>query len=189
MNFKVLSVATLMISSLCFSTSSIAEKMPETPKHKSERIKKDVNQIFQHAFRRAATELDAMQQVMPFAVIQKKDGRLGVFRIDDTEKDADLTVDEQAASIRKNLIGLVVADQIDASLQVMYAAVQQEGKTPRQGLIFEIEHIDGVSLLRFLPISKIRDDKGAETGKLLFDMESLTTTIKPKTVFAFAKAS
>jgi len=70
---------------------------------------------------------------------------------------------------------------------VMYATVRQKGKAPRQGLIFEIEHIDGVSLLRFLPISKIKDEQGKESGKLLFELEALSTTVKPKTVFAFAK--
>jgi hypothetical protein len=189
MNFKVLTIATLLLSAVCFSTITSAEKMVESSKYKSERVEKDVNDVFQRAFRMAATELDTRQQVKPFAVIQKKDGKLGVFGLDSTEKNAKLTVDDQTASIRKYLIELVVADQINASVQVMYASVQQKDKTPRQGLIFEIEHIEGVSLLRFLPISKIKNDKGVETGKLLFEMESLTTTVKPQTVFAFAKAS
>ncbi len=189
MNFKVLSVAALLISTVCFSGASNAEKMPESPKQKSERIEKDVNGMFQRAFRMATSELDIRQVVKPFAVIQKKDGEFGVFGIDSSEKNASLTVDDQAASIRRHLIELVVADQINASLQVMFATVKQGDKPSRQGLMFEIEHIGGVSLLRFLPISKIKDDKGVETGKLLFEMESLTTTIKPKTVFAFAKAS
>ncbi len=187
MNFKVLSVAALLVSSLCFTAVSTAEKMPESPKQQELRIESDVNEIFERGFKIAAAELDLRQLVKPFAVIKKRGGGFGVFGMDATEKNAKLTVDDQAASIRKHLIELVVADQIDASLQVMYATVRQKGKAPRQGLIFEIEHIDGVSLLRFLPISKIKDDQGKETGELLFELESLSTTVKPKTVFAFVK--
>ncbi len=187
MNFKVLSVAALLISTVCFSGASVAEEMPESPKQKELRIEKDVNELFQRGVRMAATELDVRKEVKPFAVIKKRDGTYGVFGTGNTEKNAKLSVDDQTASIRKYLIELVVADQIDASMQVMYATVKQDGKPPRQGLMFEIEHINGVSLLRFLPISKIKDEQGKESGKLLFELEALSTTVKPKTVFAFAK--
>jgi len=187
MNFKVLSVAALLVSGLCFSAVVTAEKMPESPKQKELRIEKDVNELFQRGVRMAATELDVRKEVKPFAVIKKRDGKYGVFGLDNTVRNAKLTVDDQAASIRKYLIELVAADQIDASLQVMFATVRQEDKEPRQGLMFEIEHLEGLSLMRFLPISKLKDEQGKENGKLLFELEALSTTVKPKTVFAFAK--
>jgi hypothetical protein len=163
--------------------------MPESPKMKSQRVEREVNEMFQRGFRTASVKMDVTGEIRPFAVIQKKDGKYGVFSTEINEKTKDISIDSQAASIRKYLIELVVADQIDASMQVMFATIQEEGKPARQGLVFEIEHQEGVSLLRFLPVSKIKDEQGADSGKLLFEMESMSTSAKPQVVFAYAKAT
>jgi hypothetical protein len=163
--------------------------MPESPKMKSQRVEREVNEMFQRGFRTASVKMDVTGEIRPFAVIQKKDGKYGVFSTEINEKTKDISIDSQAASIRKYLIELVVADQIDASMQVMFATILEEGKPARQGLVFEIEHQEGVSLLRFLPVSKIKDEQGADSGKLLFEMESMSTAAKPQVVFAYAKAT
>jgi len=188
MNIKSLKVVLMTLALNLTSLSLLAEEMPESSKAKADRIEREVNELYQRGFRTASVKMDKTNQVIPFAVILKKDGKYGVFSTQVKEQEENITVDEQAASIRKHLIELVVADQINAAMQVMYAAVKEEGKPARQGLIFEIEHAEGVSLLRFLPVSKIKDSQGAETDKLLFEMESLSTSAKPQVVFAYAKA-
>ena len=183
MNIKSLKVVLMTLALNLTSLSLLAEEMPESPKAKADRIEREINELFQRGFRTAAVKLDKTSQVIPFAVIQKKDGKYGVFSAGSNEK---LSIDAQTASIRKHLIELVVAGQIDASMQVMYATVREEGKDSRQGLMFEIEHIEGISLLRFLPVSKIKDSQDKGSKELLFEMESLSTTAKPQVIFTFA---
>ena len=162
------------------------EKMPEAPKTKAAKIERDVNDIFQRAMMAAAVDLNDDHVLRPFAVIKKKDGKIGVFSTDDTEENKKLNVDEQVAGIRKMLIELVVANQLNATAQVMYSTVKNVNGNIRQGLTFEIEHISGVSLLRFLPVEELKDDAGKKTGKLLFELETMSTSPKPKVIFPFS---
>ncbi len=181
MNFKVLSVAALLVSSLCFSVMSIAEKMPETPQQKEERIEANLTFLFKEAINASALELEKDHEMAPFAMLMKRDGKLGFFSTGDKNKG--MSVDQQVASIRALLIDMASTKQIDATVQVMYASVSNKKGATSQGLVFEIEHRDGVSIMRFLPVSEIKDDKGVKTGKLLFEMERLSTGSKPQTVF------
>ncbi len=190
MNFKVLSVTALLVSSLCFSAVSAAEEMPkkpETPKQKELRVEADMNHLFNKSMKMAAGKLGKKMELRPFAIIKKTNGEFAVFGASDTKGNEKMGINAQNASIRKYLIDLVAANQIQASIQVMYATVVPKGEKPRQGLTFEMEHIEGVSLLRFLPVSKIKTKEGEDSGKLLFEIEAVSTTVKPITVFAFAK--
>jgi len=179
MNFKVLSVAALLVSSLCFSAVSIAEKMPESSKYKEARIEKDLNDIFERGLNVAAFKLDKKENVRPFAVIKKNDGSVGVFELDAYKIKKGMSVNQMSYSVRRYLTELAIAKQIQASVLVMYAVVRPKGEDARQGISFEIEHIDGVSMMRFLPVSQA--EGGA--GKLIIHTESITSTIKPATVF------
>ncbi len=182
MNFKVLSVAALLVSSLCFSVGSVAEKMVESPQHKEQRIEGDLTFLFKEALKASALEMDKDQEMAPFAMVKKSDGTLGFFA--PTENNKGKSVNQQIASIRKMLMDLASTRQIEASVQAMYATVSNGSGDSNQGLVFEIEHRDGVSIMRFIPVSEILDDKGEKTGKLLFEIEKLSTGSKPQTVFA-----
>jgi hypothetical protein len=182
MNFKVLTIATLLLSTVCFSAFTVAEKMPETAQQKEDRIEGNLTFLFREAINASAAELDKDHQMAPFAMLMKKDGKLGFFSTGDKNKG--LSIDQQVASIRALLIDMASTQQIDASVQVMYAGVANKSGESSQGLVFEIEHREGVSIMRFIPVSEIKDDKGVKTGKLMFEMEKLSTGSKPQTVFA-----
>jgi len=187
MNFKVLSVAALVISSFCFSAATVAEKMPENPKHVELVIENTVNALFKSAMMAAAKDLDEDKTMRPFALVKKVDGSLGFFQADDTDKNENYSVMQQAASIRKLLIELALNNQIVSSAQVMYTRAQAKGQKPVQGLSFEMEHIKGLSIVRFMPVTKELDENGAWNNKLRFQIESTSTTEKPKVVFAYNK--
>ncbi len=182
MNFKVLSVAALLISTVCFSASSVAEKMPESPKQIKERIETNLTSLFTDAVKAAAVELDKDHEMAPFTILMKKDGTFGFLSLSD--KNDGMSVDQQVASIRALLIDMASTRQIDATVQVMYANVSNKSGDSSQGLVFEIEHREGVSMMRFIPVSEIKDESGKKTGRLVFEMEKLSTGSKPQTVFA-----
>jgi len=184
MNFKVLSVAAVLIGSVCFSAGSVAEEMPESPQQKEVRIESDLNHLFQKALKMAAGKLGEKMELRPFAMIKKTSGELAVFGAADSKMNNGKSINVQNANIRKYLLGLVEGNQVQASIQVMYATVYPEGGEALQGLTFEIEHKEGVSLLRFLPVSKIETEEGETSGKLLFEIEKLSTVAKPVVVFA-----
>jgi len=179
--------AALMVSTYANAEKAF-EKMPESPRVKASNLEREVNDIFQRAMMAAAVDLNDDHVVRPFAVIKRKDGKIGVFSADETEKNKNLSVNEQTAGIRRMLIELVVANQLDATAQVMFATVKDKNGNVRQGLSFEIEHIDGLSIVRFLPVVELKDEAGVKTGKLLFETESMSTALKPKVIFSFASA-
>jgi hypothetical protein len=189
MNFKVLTIATLLLSTVCFSVVSIAEdvleKMPENPKHIELTVENTVNALFKSAVLAAAKDLDVDKVMRPFALVKKVDGTMGFFQTDDTDKNENYSVMDQAASIRKLLIELAVNEQIVSSVQVMYTRALVKDKEPVQGLSFEVEHIRGLSLMRFMPVTKELDENGVWTNKLRFQIESTSTTKKPLVVFAY----
>ncbi len=184
MNFKTLSIATLLVNSFCLSAASSAEVMPESPKHKEIRIENTLNELFTRAMNTAAVKLDQTKVIEPFAIIKRIDGSLGVFELDQSADKKQLTVNNQHLSIRRLLRELAFEKQITASIQVMYALVQEEGKEQRQGLTFELEHQSGVSLIRFLPVSEQIDKEDEANNKWVFEIELLSTSIKPRTVFS-----
>ena len=189
MKFKAVKIISLLVAVLGASQMTLAEEMPESPKFKAAKIEQVVNDLFQRAMMAAAVDLNDDHKLRPFAVIKKKDGSIGVFSVDETEANNKLDINAQAAGIRKMLIELVVANQLDATAQVMYATVKDAKGNVRQGLNFEIEHIDGLSIVRFLPVVELKDDAGVKTGKLLFETESISTAPKPKVIFPFASAT
>lgn len=178
MKFKAVKIIGLLVAVLGASQMTLAEEMPESPRQKEARIEKGVNVLFERAVKGAALKLNNKENIYPYAIILKKDGRLGFFELDLTTTKKQLSVTDMALSVRRYLSELAVADQIDASVLIMYATVQAKGEKPAQGLTFEIEHTDGVSLMRFLPVT---EDK--ENEKLILHTESMTTSIKPVTVF------
>ncbi len=185
MNFKVLSVAALVILSFCFSTVSAAEKTVETPKQQEERIESELNELFLTSMKTAAYRLDKTREVKPFGVIKKTDGTLGVFAAADSDEALNkMSVSEQSASVRRVLIELAAKKQITSSVMVMYSVVRQKGKDTQQGLMFEIEHADGISLMRFLPLTEKENSLDKESKRMVLELKALTTTVKPATVFA-----
>ena len=181
MNFKSLKVV-LIVLSFCLSGQVFAEKIPESPKQKEIRIENDLNRLFREATITAAKKLDKTKQVEPFALVSKLDGTTGVYQADKTEKNAKLSVIEQVSAIRNVLVGLGHSKQINAYVQVMYAQVQQNKKNT-QGLSVELEHIEGVSLMRFVPVTELKNELGELTGELQIELGQISTAKKPKVVF------
>ena len=172
----------VLITLLFFSCEiAFSEVMPENPKYKEARIEKDVNALFKGVIVAAAKDLNDDKQMRPFALVKKLDGTTGLYQSDESEKNKHLTVVQQASAIRNLLTGLADTEQITAYAQAMYAAIKKEDGNTVQGLSVEIEHKDGVSLMRFIPISSINVD-GKE--KLDFQLQNVSTAVKPKVVFA-----
>lgn len=183
MKFKAVKIISLLVAVLGASQMTLAEQMPESPKQKEIRIENDLNNLFKRGLDTAALQLNEKREVEPFAIIKRKDGKLGVFSLDKTEKNKSLSINQKAFSIRRYLSELAIAQEISASVLVMFATVKEPNKKARQGLSFEIEHIDGISMLRFLPVSDYIDEKDAANNKLVLETESLSSTIKPAVVF------
>ncbi len=182
MNVKAVFVATLFISGFSFSALTVAEKMIESPKHKGERIETILNVMLVAALKAAVQKLDKNNKMSPFAIVQKKDGSIGFFTVTADEKKK--AVDQQAATVRTMLVNLANTRQINASVQVMYRSIVN-GKA-NKGLVFEVEHREGVSLVQLIPVAELKNDAGKKTGKLSVEMEGLSTSSKPKIVFATA---
>ena len=182
MNFKSLKVVLITLA-FGLTAQAFAEKMPESPKQKEVRLENDLNDIFKRGLDVAAYKLNEKQDIRPFAIIKKVDGRIGLFELDITPETEKMSVNQMTFSVRRYLTELAIAKQIKASALVMHATVQQKGKGSTQGLSFEIEHLEGVSLLRFLPITKHTDKDGPAKGKTVLHTEAMTATIKPVTVF------
>ena len=173
--------AVLITLLFCSGHSVLAEVMPESPKFKEARIEKEVNSLFKATVVAAAKDLNDDQQMQPFALVKKLDGTTGLYQSEESEKNKHLTVVQQASAIRNMLTGLANTQQIVAYAQAMYATVQTEGGKSVQGLSIEIEHKEGVSLMRFIPIKPMNKD-GEE--KLDFQLQNVSTAVKPKVVFA-----
>jgi hypothetical protein len=173
-------IKTLLISlPLLFATAiASADVIPESPMQKKERIETDVNDVFMRALKGAAHKLGQRQDVHPFAIIKKRNGTIGMFELNIKDKKMKLSVNQMAANIRRYLTELAIANEIVGSTLVMYATVQPKGEEMRQGLSFEMEHIDGVSLMRFIPLT----DPG-EGKDLILHTEAASTAGKPVTVF------
>lgn len=187
MKFKSLKIVMFFVVACSTSLHTLSEEMPLSPKQLEVQIEQDLHDMLNRAVMAAAADLDDDMIMRPFAVIKRNNGSIGVFSANDTEKNNSLSVIDQSAGLRKILIDMATTNQITASVQAMYATVKKEGNEARQGISFEIEHVKGVSLVRFLPVSEIKDEQGVKTGKLLFELESLSTSLKPKTVFAFSR--
>ncbi len=185
MNFKSINVAALLVSIFCFSVGSVAEEMPESAKQKEIRIESELNELFLTAMKTSAYRLDKTREVKPFGVITKNDGTLGVFAATDNEEAIKkMSVSEQSASVRRVLIELATKNQITSSVMVMYSVVRQKGKDTQQGLMFEIEHAEGISLMRFLPLTEKENPSDKANKRMVLELKALTTTVKPATVFA-----
>jgi len=178
--FKLIK-AVLITLLFCSCANTFSEVMPESPKQKEARIEKDVNALFKAAIVSAAKDLNDDQKMRPFALVKKLDGTTGLYQSDESEKNKHLTVVQQASAIRNMLTGLANTNQIVAYAQTMYANVKTEDGKTVQGLSIEIEHKEGVSLMRFIPITRINAN-GEE--KLDFQLQNVSTAVKPKVVFA-----
>lgn len=179
------SLKAVLISTLLIFTSSAvySEVMPQSAKFKAATVNKDMNVLFQEAFKACALEMDNDFEMSPFAMIKKTDGTIGFFIPPAEQKDRVLTVDQQIASVRRLLIDLASTNQIVASVQAQYVSVAQGGKIERQGIVFELEHKQGLSLMRFLPVSEVKDEAGKVVG-LNFETDKLSTGSKKQIVFS-----
>ena len=157
--------------------------LSETLEEKKVRVEFALNKLFKEATLTSAKKLDATKKIMPFALVLKQDGTTGVYQAGDTEKNAQLSVVQQVSAIRNALVDLGKTKQIQAYAQVMYAGLQQ-GEKRSQGLSIELEHIEGASLMRFVPVTQLKDESGVLTGKLQIELGEISTTVKPKVVFA-----
>jgi GTP-sensing pleiotropic transcriptional regulator CodY len=172
MNFKSLKV--LLISSMVVSMSSLTLADAKAEKIK---VEKELNTVFQESLKAAASELDADKTVSPFAVVLRKNGKVGYFTA--TEENKELSVNEQGKRIRRMLKDLAINQQIDASAYGMYATVSQNDVS-QKGLVFEVEHKSGISIMRFLPVS---DGAGDNKGKLVLETQNMQTVTKPRNIF------
>lgn len=178
MKITYLKAALISLPFLLSTAISNADLIPESPKQKEVRIEADINGVFMRAFKGASYKLGQGEDLYPFAIIKKRDGTIGMFELNLKDNIKNLSVNQMAINIRRYLTELAIADQIVSTALVMYATVQPKGEEPRQGLTFEMEHIDGVSLMRFIPIT----DPG-EGKDLIVHIESTSTAGKPATVF------
>jgi len=186
MKFKSLKVVLIALTTTLVSFSALATS--EEAKDKAERIEKDVNDVFQRALVSAVAQLNEKMEVQPFSVAKKVDGAVMLYLLGDTEKNKNLSHDERVSGVRKKLLDLAAKNEIVATAQVMYAVVvDKKTEKQSQGLTFEIEHKDGLSIVRFLPVKHILDENGKETGKLDLQTQFLSTASKPKVIFAFSQ--
>ena len=172
MNFK--SLKAVLIGSMVISMSSLTFADTKVQKLK---VEKELNVVFQEALKAAASELDADKTVSPFAVVLRENGKVGYFTA--TEENKGLSVNEQGIRIRRMLKDLALKQQIEASAFGMYATVSQN-EVSQKGLVFEVEHEAGISIMRFLPVS---DGTGENKGKLVFETQRMQTTTKPRNIF------
>lgn len=183
MNFKSLKVV-LITSLLAFAGNSLAEEMPTNPKFKAQQIENEINVLLQRALVAVAADLNDDQTMYPIALITRHDGKIGSFGTAESENNKKASVNEQVAHIRKLLVDLAISKQITSSVLAMYATVEEKGKEKRQGINFEVEHVEGVSVVRFVPVTEQLDDQGKKTGKLVIETNIASTAPKPRTVFA-----
>lgn len=172
MKFKSLKVVLMAMACVAGSTMAVAEL-----KDKKAGVEKTVNLVFQEALKAAAAELDKDKTVSPFAIVIRKNGKAGFFAA--TEENKNLSVNEQGQQIRRMLKDLAISQQIDASAFGMFATVTQSDKSEK-GLVFEVEHRAGISIMRFLPVT---DGKGENQGKLVFETQRMQTVTKPRDIF------
>jgi hypothetical protein len=186
MKFKSLKVV-LITCIIAIAQTSFAE-MPKkelTPlEKKGLDLEADINYLFQTALKTAAFRLDKDGQVEPFAVIHRKsDNKIGVFGVDSEQKS--LSVNDQNATIRNMLTKLAVNNQIKGSISVMFGQVRdKEAGTVSQGLVFEIEHEEGISLIRFIPVYEKENPVDRNKPRLVIELKAQTTNPKPAIVFA-----
>lgn len=177
---KVVLIALLF----CSSVNLIAEEMPESPTYKAKIVEDQVNLLLQRALLASATDLNDDQEMYPVALILRHDGKVGSFGTAESDNNSKVNVNMQVAHIRKLLVDLAQSEQILASVLAMYATVKDKNGESRQGISFEVEHIEGVSIMRFVPVSEEFSEQGNKTGKLIIETNIATTVTKPKTVFA-----
>ena len=187
MKFKAVKIISLLVAVLGASQMTLAEEMPdktETAKQKELRLEAELNHLFKTSMKTAAYRLDKEGQMKPFATILKSDGSTGVFEVTPKEGEKELSVNEQNLSVRKLLIELAATQQIKGSVSAMYSLVREKGKEERQGIVFEIEHVEGVSLLRFIPLTIKENPLDKTKPRLVLELKSMSTTVKPAVVFA-----
>lgn len=177
----------LIVSALLSSFNVTAEELKpvaDVKATKAERIETELNVIFTRALTIAAKKLDTERKVAPFAVILKKDSTVGFFEADlSSEKSKGFTVSEQVFQLRRYLTEMAIKDGIKASVLGQYNIIRDEKNTTVQGLNFEIEHVDGVALLKFIPVSEQDNDNGEEAKKIIIHTEFISTTVKHANVF------
>lgn len=171
----------VLITLLFSSLTVFSEEMPESPRFKELRIENDVNSLFKAVIVASAKDLNDDKLMHPFAIVKKVDGTTGLYQSDESDKNKKLTVVQQASALRNMLSGLAKSEQITAYAQAMYASVKEDNGKTIQGISIEIEHKDGVSIMRFIPVETITVN-GEE--KLDFKIKSVSTAVKPKVVFS-----
>ena len=161
MNIQSL-IAVLICISLVMSGGVLSEEMPVSPKVKAAKVEADLNFLLKESLKAAAVEMDKDFEMGPFAMIKKSDGTTGFFT---PAPDTNKSVDQQVATIRAMLEDLARTKQILAAVQVQYVKVSKNDKVLRQGITFEIEHVEGISMFKFLPVNEVKDENNKITDE------------------------
>ncbi len=181
MNFKVLKITLAIVLMTCSVSSFSKDVVTSEAALKSSIIEKELNLAFTKALSTAATKLDAEGEMTPFAIILRRDSTLGFFEVEKTPETKKLSVNDQVFGIRRYLTELALAGQIKATVLGMYVSISNGTEVSQQGISFEIEHLEGVAMLRFIPVSeKVNTDK---PNTIVIHTESISTTIKHAMVF------
>lgn len=171
-----------VLISICLIASANAfsnEKTTSESKLKAIQIEKEVNLIFTRALSAAATKLDTDREMAPFAMILKQDDTVGFFEIESSQAKT-LSVNQQVFQIRKYLTEMALDAEIKASTIAQYVAIT-DGKKTNQGISFEVEHLEGVALLRMIPVTEKENEGKAST--IVLHTESISTSVKHAMVF------
>lgn len=179
MNIKYLKVVLISVF-MSASISVFAETLSDADKAiKASKIEREVNQVFTRALSAAATKLEEERQMTPFAIILKNDDSVGYFEIDPVEA-GKVSVNKQVFQIRRMLTEMALAGEIKSSVIALYVSIAHEEQV-KQGITFEVEHIDGVALLRMVPVTEKLN--GDDPSTIVLHTESITTSVKHANVF------
>jgi len=180
--FKIVKVVSIILF-ISNCSISVAQLGTESPKDKEIRVETDINNLFKAVIVSAAKDLNKDQTMRPFAIVKKADGSTGLYQSDESDKNKNLSVVDQASAIRNLLTGLANSDQIIAYAQATYVNIQKDGSQSQQGISVELEHKEGVSIMRFLPVEPVTKD---EKKVLDFKINNVSTAKKPTVVFALS---
>ncbi len=178
---NITSLKAVLISIVLSSSLSVfaEDKVVTENDLKSTQIEKELNFLFTKALSTAATKLDAERQMTPFAMILKQNGGIGFFEIEGV-KAKELSVNQQVFQIRRYLTELALNSEIKASVLGLYINMS-DGKNSKQGISFEVEHLEGVALLRVIPVTEKQN--GDQPSTIVIHTESITTSVKHAMVF------
>ncbi len=202
MNLKALPlilIAALAISPLTMAESdmdALQKKASADFKKSSEELKLrnkakfvevHVNELFQGALRVAAKKLADTGEVMPFAYILKEDGHYGVMGLTKKEILEEPNINRQTNKLRSIMTELANNKAIMGFAVGLFTQVKQKDGSSKPNLLFELEHMEGISMLKLVPLveNKIKGSKEKEWAII---PAKIVTEQKPMAVFIAANS-